>query len=88
MPKETKIAATDVQLTALRDLSAFSIVGTVVEITPDGPRRTEDAVHLTLSSRQAMRLLALLQAVQAKYGLPAHPDPVTETIVPPAKDRN
>lgn len=86
--KKIMIAATDVSLGVATDLSTFSIVGRIVEQSHQGPQRTEDEVHLTLTIRQAMRLLAMLQAVQTKYGLPAHTDPVSETIVPPAKDRN
>jgi hypothetical protein len=83
--KDIKIAATDVCLAAAKDWSALTIVGDVVATTPKGPKRTANAVHLTLSAQQAMRLLAMLQVVQSMY---KHVDPVTETAVPPAKDRN
>jgi hypothetical protein len=80
--KDIKIAATDVCLAAAKDWSALTIVGDVVATTPKGPKRTANAVHLTLSAQQAMRLLAMLQVVQSIVG------PVTETAIPPAKDRN
>ena len=80
--KDIRIAATDVCLAAAKDWSALTIVGDVVATTPKGPKRTANAVHLTLSAQQAMRLLAMLQVVQSIV------DPVTETAVPPAKDRN
>jgi len=83
--KDIKIAATDVCLAAAKDWSALTIVGDIVATTPKGPKRTAKAVHLTLSAQQAMRLLAMLQVVQSKY---KHVDSVTETAVPPTKDRN
>jgi hypothetical protein len=86
--KDIRIAATDVCLAAAKDWSALTIVGDVVATTPKGPKRTANAVHLTLSAQQAMRLLAMLQVVQSKCNLPLPVDPVTETAVPPAKDRN
>ena len=88
MATELKIPATDVDLIAANDGSVLSVVGKIVELTPQGPRRTEDTIYLTLTPRQAMRLLALLQKAQAQLGLPPHPEPVSLIAVPPAKDRN
>lgn len=53
---------------------------------PEGHRRSGKHVHLTMTTGEAMRLLAQLQAAQKISGVAA--PSASATQVPPTKDRN
>jgi hypothetical protein len=78
---------TDIELMSDARGAVFVIRSQVIDQLPSGPRRSGKYIHLTMTARQAMRLLALLHGAQTKLNLPIPAD-VRLTTVPPAKDRH
>jgi hypothetical protein len=69
------------------NLTSVSVRAQIVDQLPSGPQLSEKYVRLTMTTEQAMFLLAMLQAVQARLSL-GIAGTVHEVTVPPAKERN
>jgi hypothetical protein len=87
MKAEFEYSVTDVQLIANPQKTAFLLRSEVVDQPSTGPVRSGKHIHLTMTTKQAMRLLSMLQAAQANFGLEIAQES-KPLYVPPAKDRN
>lgn len=68
--------------------SHVEIRAQLVDHSGPQPQRTGRFVHLSVSTADAMRLLALLKDVQKQRALPDFDQPTEMILTPPAKDRN
>jgi hypothetical protein len=84
---EFQFDATDVELVVNKQLTAFIIRAETIDQPPTGPQRSGKHIHLTITTKQALRLLSMLEAARQKLGLHREP-PASALTVPPAKDRN
>lgn len=55
----------------------------LIEMTPTGTRRTDKCVQLHLRTRDAMKLLRLLQNLQKDLNLPPASGQSTKMVIPP-----
>jgi hypothetical protein len=88
MADDLDVAVADVFLTSNIEGTMVAIEAQIVDLSPTAPpRRSGKSIRLSMTPRQAMRLLAQLQAAQAQFSYPSEPT-ASPTTVPPAKARN
>ena len=88
MEADFEFLVTNPQAVGQPERNALLLRFELFQQSPDGLQQSGRFVHLSLTPQNAMRLLAILQAVQGAMKLPAEPTPPTRIDVPPEKDRH
>ena len=77
------LPATDIAVVASQTFDEVLIIAEKVDHPPSGPRRSGKTIHLRVTRKQAMMLLAGQETVRKALNLPPVPEALAEYVPPP-----
>ena len=83
-----KFLVIDPGVVVQNDLKHIALTFEIVQQVPEHHQRSENAIHLGMTTEAAMTLLAQLKYAQQQLGLEESATPVELLVVPPTKDRS